>query len=211
MEVKQFRNSSTHAKRETNLRDWLLRSANNTEERAEHTKQGEDGNGRGTSGFGFILDSKDGVNLGQFDELEDCLADERNRGPGQGRLGTVSIHLKFFLFLGFRSLLNLELDMEGLLSEGLSVRGGVTDVDVAEENIFGHRPELDTDTPNLMKGLSGSLVLKEARVGDLARSPDTLVRRVVNERSVPFALVIGVGLGGAKFDAESANSPERAT
>jgi hypothetical protein len=42
-----------------------------------------------------------------------------------------------------------------------------------------------------------SLVLKVVRVGDLARSPDSLVGRVVDERGSPLALVVGVlDLGG---------------
>jgi hypothetical protein len=159
---------STRAKGETNLRDRLLCSANNAEERAKHTKQGEGGNGDGTSSLRFRLDGEDGVNLGQLDELEDCLADKRNRGSSEGRLRNVSILLECFPFFGFCSLLNFALDVEALLSEGFGVCGGVADVDVAEEDILSHRPEFDTDAANLMKGLNGSLVLKEIGVGDLA-------------------------------------------
>jgi len=76
----------------------------------------------------------------------------------------------------------------------------VADVDVAEEDILSHRPEFDTDTADLVKGLDWSLVLKEIRVGDLAGGPNTLVCWVLNKRSVPLALVVRVGLGGAKMD-----------
>ena len=192
---------SKRAKGETNLRDWLLCSTNDAEERAEHTEQGEDSNSDGTSGLRLRLDGKDGVNLGQLDELEDCLADKLNRGASEGRLRNVSIRIECLFLLGFRRLLNLGLDVEGFLSEGLGIRGGVADIDVAEEYILGHRPELDTDTANPMKGLNGSLVLEETRVGDFAGRPGTLVRRVVNERSVPLAFVVRVGLSGAKNDA----------
>lgn len=85
----------------------------------------------------------------------------------------------------------------------------MADVDVAEEDILGHRPEFNTDTADLMKGPNGSLILKEAGVGDLAGGPDTLVRWIVDERSVPLALVVRVGLDGAKTDIKSANNKER--
>jgi len=207
--IEEISTTSTQAKGETNLRDWLLGSANNAEERAEHTKEGEDGDGDGASSFRLRFDGKDGINLGQLDELEDCLADERNRGSGEGGLRNVSFLLEFLLLLRICGLLNLALDVEGLLSKGFGVRSGVTDVNVAEEDILGHRPEFDTDTADLMKGLNGSLVLKVARVGDLAGGPDTLVRWVVNERSVPFALVFRVGLGGAKIDTKVSEQSEK--
>jgi len=53
-------------------------------------------------------------------------------------------------------------------------------------------------TYNLGKALDGSKILKEVRIGDLARSPNTLVFGVVNPGSKPFALVIGIGLQGAE-------------
>jgi len=49
-------------------------------------------------------------------------------------------------------------------------------------------------TYNLGKTFDGGKILKEVRVGDLARSPDTLVFGVVNPRSKPLALVVGIGL-----------------
>lgn len=211
MENEVISNLPTQAKRETNLRDWLLCSANDAEERAEHTKQGEDGNGDGTSSLRLRFDGKDGVNLGQLDKLEDCLADERNRGSSKGRLRNVSILLECIFHLLFCGLLDLALDVESFLSEGFGVLDGVADIDVAEENIFGHRPEFDADTANLVKGLNRGLVLKEAGVGDLAGGPDTLIRWVVNLRSEPFALVVRVGFGGAKIDTKSASSLEIAT
>ena len=42
--------------------------------------------------------------------------------------------------------------------------------------------------------VSGGLVLKVGGVGNLARRPGTLVGRVVNQRSGPLALVLGVSL-----------------
>lgn len=44
--------------------------------------------------------------------------------------------------------------------------------------------------------VSRSLVLKVGRVGDLARRPRTLIRRVVDQGSSPLALVVGVLLHG---------------
>ena len=211
MENEVISNLSTRTKGETNLRDWLLCSANDAKERAEHTKEGEDGNGDGTSSLRLRFNGKDGVDLGQLDELEDCFADERNRGSSEGRFRNVSILLECLFILRFCSLLNLGLDVEGFLSEGFGVRSGVADVNVAEEDILGHRPEFNTDTANLMKGLSGSFIFKEAGVGDLAGSPDTLVRWIVDERSVPLALVVRVGLDGTRTDIKSANSLKRTT
>ena len=182
----------------------MLCGANDPEERAEHTEQGEGRNSDSTSGLRLSLDGEDGVNLGQFDELQDCLADKRDRGSSEGGLRNVSIRFECLFLLGICGLLNLGFDVEGLLSERLGVGGGVADIDVAEEDIFGHRPELDTDTADPMKGLNGGLVLKEAGVGDLAGGPGTLVRRVINERSEPFALIVRVGLCRTKASAKSA-------
>jgi hypothetical protein len=208
--MKQISSCLTQVNGETNLRDRLLCSTNDAEEHTEHTEQGEDSNGDGTSGLGLSLDGEDRVDLGQFDKLEDSLADERDRCPSEGRRRSISILLERLFLLDVRSLLDLGLDIEGLLSEGLRILDGVADVDVVEEDVLGHRPELNTDTANLVKGLNGRLVLEEPGVGDLARGPDALVRRVVDERGVPFALVVRVGLGRAKIEARSEYSPERA-
>ncbi len=54
-----------------------------------------------------------------------------------------------------------------------------------------------TITYDLWQGLERGEVLKEVGVGDLTRSPDTLVGGVVNHGGVPLALVVGVGLHGA--------------
>jgi hypothetical protein len=70
----------------------------------------------------------------------------------------------------------------------------VADVDVVEENVLGHRPELNADTANLVKGPSGHEVLEEVGVRDLARRPLALVSGVVDHRRVPLALVGRVGL-----------------
>ena len=102
--------------RETNLRDRLLCSANNTKERAEHTKEGEDGNSDGTSSLRLRFNGKDGVNLGQLDKLEDRFADERNRGSSEGRFRNVSILLKCLFILRFCSLLDLGFDVESFVS-----------------------------------------------------------------------------------------------
>ncbi len=123
MEDEVISNPSTQVKGETNLCDWLLCSANNAEECAEHTKQGEDGNGDGASSLWLGFDGEDGVNLGQLDELEDCFADECNRGSSEGRLNDVSILIECLFRLRFCSLLNLGLGVEGLLGEGFGVRG----------------------------------------------------------------------------------------
>ena len=122
MENEVIRNPSTQVKGETNLRDRLLCGANNAEERAEHTKEGEDGNGDSTSSLRLRFNGKDWVDLGQLDELEDCFADERNRGSSEGRFRNVSILLESLFILRFCSLLNLGLDVEGFLSEGFGVR-----------------------------------------------------------------------------------------
>ena len=84
--------------------------------------------------------------------------------------------------------------MEGLSGQLLGISGGVADVDVVEEDILGHAPDLEADTTNLVE-VRGRLVLEVVGVGDLARSPGTLVVGVVNEGSGPLALELGVGLG----------------
>lgn len=54
------------------------------------------------------------------------------------------------------------------------------------------------NTHDLGEALDGGEVLEEVGVGDLTRSPWALVGGVINHGGVPLALVVGVGLHGAK-------------
>ena len=81
----------------------------------------------------------------------------------------------------------------------------------AEEEIFSHLTELNTDAADLMNRPHGSLVFEEAGVRDFEGRPDTPVCQAVNKGSEPPALVVRIGLGGAKSMQRSGNSQERAT
>jgi len=72
----------------------------------------------------------------------------------------------------------------------------VSNVDVIEQDVFGHGPKLNTDTANLVEAGNWGEILEEVGIGDLARSPDSLVGRVVDEGGAPLALIIGVTLHG---------------
>lgn len=56
---------------------------------------------------------------------------------------------------------------------------------------------MTTGTYDLWQGLKRGEVLEEVGVGDLTRSPNSLVGGVVDHGCVPLALVVGVGLHGA--------------
>ena len=93
---------------------------------------------------------------------------------------------------------------ESLLSELLGILDGVTDVDVVEEDVVLHGPDLEANSAHGLK-VGGVLVLVVVGVGDLARSPGALVVGVVNERSAPDALVLGVLLHGLSPGAATRN------
>jgi hypothetical protein len=175
---------------------------------------GEQKSNQTASHLGNGLDSVDRILLGQANEVINLLANESDgvllEGDG-GTSGRRSLGLGLAGLL--LSLLNGELDIEGLLAELLSLLDGVTDIDVVEQDVVLHGPDLET---NLWKSISirgcyhneqidrgktygahglqvgGSLVLKVGGVGNLARGPGTLVGRVVNHGSGPLALVLRV-------------------
>jgi hypothetical protein len=102
------------------------------------------------------------------------------------------------------------LNIESLLSKGLGVIDGVSNIDVVKHNILGHGPKLNTDTTlftwvstlklkrcltyNLIEALYWGKVLEVIRVGDLARGPLALVCRIVDHFGEPFALIKRVRL-----------------
>lgn len=55
------------------------------------------------------------------------------------------------------------------------------------KNVLGHSPKLDTDTSDLGE-IRRRRVLEESRVGDLRRSPRSLIGRVRDFRDCPLAL-----------------------
>lgn len=157
--------------------------------------RGQEKSDQATGNLRSGLDGVNGVLLGHVNELVDLLADkgdrvllERSGDTGGGGLG---------LGLGslLLSLLNGNLDIKGLLAELFSVLDGVTNVDVVEQNVVLHGPDLETNGAHGLQ-VGGSLILEVGGVGNLAGGPDTLVGRIVNQRSGPRALVLGVLLHG---------------
>lgn len=129
------------------------------------------------------LEGRNGIALRGIDEVENMRAN-----PFNG----IFLERDLLLIIVFLSGLlsgNLErlLDLEGLSSQLLGVLDGVADVDVVEEDVLSHGPELNTDTTDLGEGCDRLLVLEECGVGDLARGPLALVCRVVDHRSRPLA------------------------
>jgi hypothetical protein len=110
-----------------------------------------------------------------------------------GRLGDVG-WLRLGLSLLF--LLDGALDGIGLLAERSSVFFGVTNVDVVEQDIGLHRPDLEANGAHRLE-VGGGLVFEEIRVGDHAGSPRTFVGRVVDVGGCPFAFVGRVLLHGS--------------
>lgn len=170
-------------------------NADNAEDEAE---DGEEDSGNAASNLGNELDGLNGVALGDGQEQVKLLSDV-GLGVIQelevvGRSGLVLLLGSLGLLKG---LLNGVLLEESLLGELAGILNGVTNVDVVEKDILLHGPDLVADGTNGLK-VGGVLVLEVVGVLDLAGSPDALVGRVVNVRSRPLALVVGVlnhGLG----------------
>ena len=84
------------------------------------------------------------------------------------------------------------------------------------KHILSHGPDLESDASDGGESLRGLEILEVIRVGDLLRSPDSLVLGVVDERSRPLALVLGVGDqrpdegGKGRREEVSSSSNERA-
>lgn len=138
----------------------------------------------------------DRVLLGQADKVVNLLADKGDGVLLESDGGALSGLFGLGLGSLFLSLLDRELDIEGLLAELLSVLDGVTNVDVVEQNVALHGPDLETNGTHGLK-IGWGLVLEVVGVGDLAGSPRALVGRVVNHGGRPLALVGGVLLHGA--------------
>jgi hypothetical protein len=106
---------------------------------------------------------------------------------------------------GFKSGFEGGFDRVGFEEEGVEVRFGLSDVDVVESNVLRHRPELETDTADLVE-VGGRVVLVVVGVSDLAGRPGTLVSGVVDEGSEPVTLVGGVGDLGPLPGSATANT-----
>lgn len=139
------------------------------------------------------LDSLKRILLDGVDESVDLSAEESDRIVVERRDVLLIVVVNLDAGLGLSSLEGL-LDVEGLSGEGLGILNGVTDVDVVEEDVLSHCPELDTDTTDGNEALDGGQILEVDGVGNLAGSPLALVFGVVDERSEPLALVVRVGL-----------------
>ena len=168
--------------------------ASEAKEDTEHTEEGDNREGKASASLGVGLEREDRVDLGEIDELEDLAADKLD---GVLLEGDGSLNLVLLRSLLFDGLLDGLLDEVRLLGELTSVLDGVANVDVVEEDVLRHGPELDTDTANGHEALDGGAVLEVVGVGDLAGSPLALVRGVVDHGCEPLALVVGVGLVGA--------------
>lgn len=173
--------------------DRLGGTADEAEESTNHTEESENETNEDSTNLRLGLEGLNRVRLGEVNEVEEVGADPFNRVFPEGNLVVVILLVLSGLVSG-----NLEglLDLEGFSGELLGVVDGVADVDVVEEDVLSHGPELDTDTTDLRESLNGDLVLKEARVGDLTGRPLALVCGVVDERSSPLATPERVNLPG---------------
>ena len=85
------------------------------------------------------------------------------------------------------SLTNLEFErLRGPAGGDVHVVG---DEDVVEVDVAGHGPQLDADGADRGHASEGVGVVVVVGVGDAARLPLALVRRVRDQRRVPLALV----------------------
>jgi len=171
----------------------FLGRASETEKGTDHAEESEESSGESDTSLRLSLESTDGVFLGGGDEVESFGAEESNGVFLEGRSSLILVLRLSSLIV---DLLNNLLDIERLLGEGLSILKRVTDVDVIEEDILSHGPELDTNTTNLGQALNRLVVLEEVGVGDLGGCPFAFVGRVVDHGREPLALVSGVGLVG---------------
>jgi hypothetical protein len=176
------------------------------------SKREKEGGDESTSDLRHRLDSLDGVLLDELDEQRDTLLGDFEVLLVE-RLGRRVL----ILFIGserhlLRLALELVLNVERLLRELLGVLDRVTNVNVVEEDVLRHRPDLEADAADGRETLGDILVLEEVRVGNLARRPDTQVGRVGDLGGRPDAFVGGVGDGGPGFGlsvSESAREEEQ--
>jgi hypothetical protein len=159
------------------------------------SQENDDGDDEGhdttdtASNLGHELDGLDGIFLGESEEQLELLGDVLDwvilEDEVVGRLGDIRW---LRLGLGLLFLLNRTLHGPGLFAESLRILLRVANVDVVEENIGLHGPDLETDGAHGLE-VGRSLILVEIRVGDHAGRPDTLVSWVVDVLSGPLALV----------------------
>lgn len=129
----------------TYLGNRRLGATNKAERSTEHAEERDDGEHQDGADLGLCLECEDGIELREVNELERLAADELDRVLREGDF------LLLIDLLGVRlrlSLLDFEglLDVEGLRLELARVLNGVADIDVVEEDVLRHRPELNTNT-----------------------------------------------------------------
>ena len=130
--------------KQSNLGNSLLLASNKTKERAEHTTESEKSTSKSNARFGMGLESNDGVNPRERDELEGLATKEFD-----GVLGENDFIWYIRLLREVRlvcSFLERVLNIEGFRSKGLGVIRRASDIYVVKEDVLGHSPKLNTNT-----------------------------------------------------------------
>lgn len=135
--------------KKSNLGNSLLLAPNKTKQRAEHTTESKKSTSKSNACFGMGLESNDGVNPRERDELEGLVTKEFD-----GVLSE-SDFILFIFDLGegrlVCSFLERVLNIEGFRSEGVGIIKRASDIDVVKEDVLGHSPKLNTNTALFIK------------------------------------------------------------
>lgn len=122
--------------------DGFLRRTTETEKTTEHTKDGEESDKESSTSLRLRLEGIKGILLDVVNEVEDLVADEGNRIVLEGDLIIIFVDTLWCISLVLKGFL----DLEGLGGELLGVFDRVSNIQVIEENVLGHGPELNTNT-----------------------------------------------------------------
>ena len=171
--------------------NWFPRTTNKTEERPNGAEEAEEDGNECSTGLGLSLEGCNRIDPCELDERERLGAEPFERVLLESLLDR---GLLFHLLSLFRGHLDGVLDFERFCGESLGILLRVANVNVIEQDILGHGPDLEANTANLVE-VRWCLINEVIDVLDLARLPHALVRWVVDQWRAPFALIVGIGLG----------------
>jgi len=125
----------------TDFGDRFLLSTNKAQKDTDHSDQSENGANNTSTRLRMSLESQDGVN---FQELDECENPMTNETRGVLFEDWVAIN---DVIIGFKTgSLENRLDLKSLGGEGFGILDGMANVDIVEQDILSHGPELNTDT-----------------------------------------------------------------
>jgi len=144
MQQADYNLAKIRARKKSNLGNSPLLASNKTKECAEHTTESEKSTSKGDSRFRLGLESGNGVNPRNRDELEGLVSKEFNRVLSEGEF------ILFILILRngglVRSLLERVFNIEGFRGKGLGIVNRAADIEIVKEDVLGHGPKLNTNT-----------------------------------------------------------------